>query len=187
VNGVSEQIARRLRRIPSGFPHHWRNVALFRPRDRIIEPGGAVVLGRAWLVAHSYQRSASAKLWTIYKFASKLTSAGLIEGKTEEEAIEILDIWNARGHAVWREPREWLGSPLARRFPLHLISNQLKHRLHSQLDPVGVSKTNQVREREPVYISRTDPSKRRLCGPTGNPFSRETATLPVFSTISEVV
>jgi hypothetical protein len=29
------------------------------------------------------------KVWTIYKFASKLTWVGVIEAKTEEEAIEI--------------------------------------------------------------------------------------------------
>ena len=28
------------------------------------------------------------------------------------------------GHPVWIEPREWLGAPLAARFPLHLVSNQ---------------------------------------------------------------
>jgi biotin/methionine sulfoxide reductase len=66
------------------------------------------------------------------------------------------------GHAVWREPREWLGSALAKRFPLHLISNQPKHRLHSQLDPVGVSKGNKVSDREPVYINPSDAAKRGL-------------------------
>jgi hypothetical protein len=30
-----------------------------------------------------------AKVWTIYKFASKLTWIGIISAKTEEEAIEI--------------------------------------------------------------------------------------------------
>jgi hypothetical protein len=30
-----------------------------------------------------------AKVWTIYKFASKLTWLGVIEAKTEKEAIEI--------------------------------------------------------------------------------------------------
>jgi biotin/methionine sulfoxide reductase len=66
------------------------------------------------------------------------------------------------GHAVWREPREWLGSDLTKRFPLHLISNQPKHRLHSQLDPVGVSKSSKVQEREPVYVSPSDASTRGL-------------------------
>jgi hypothetical protein len=30
-----------------------------------------------------------AKVWTIYKFAAKLTWLGLISAKTEEEAIEL--------------------------------------------------------------------------------------------------
>lgn len=34
-------------------------------------------------------RMTKAKIWTIYKFASKLTWIGVIEAKTEKEAIEI--------------------------------------------------------------------------------------------------
>ncbi len=37
-------------------------------------------------------------------------------------------------HPAWIAPREWLGAEEARRFPLHLISNQPAHRLHSQWD-----------------------------------------------------
>ena len=47
------------------------------------------------------------------------------------------------GHPVWIEPREWLGAPLAARFPLHLVSNQPATRLHSQLDPSPVSSGGQ--------------------------------------------
>ena len=58
--------------------------------------------------------------------------------------------------------REWLGSALARRFPLHLISNQPTHRLHSQLDPVGLSESSKISGREPVYICPEDAAKRGL-------------------------
>jgi biotin/methionine sulfoxide reductase len=42
------------------------------------------------------------------------------------------------GHPAWMPPREWLGAPLAARYPLHLVANNPTARLHSQLD-VGAS------------------------------------------------
>jgi len=56
------------------------------------------------------------------------------------------------GHPVWLEPKEWLGGEAARRFPLHLISNQPATRLHSQYDPGTVSLANKVQGREPLLI-----------------------------------
>ena len=44
----------------------------------------------------------------------------------------------APGHPTWLEPTEWLGAPLAGRFPLQLVANNPTARLHSQLD-VGAS------------------------------------------------
>ena len=38
------------------------------------------------------------------------------------------------GHAVWLEPIEWLGAKMAERYPLHLLSDQPRDKLHSQLD-----------------------------------------------------
>ncbi|WP_244935048.1 molybdopterin-dependent oxidoreductase [Acuticoccus sediminis] len=60
------------------------------------------------------------------------------------------------GHPMWRTPREWLGGPLAERFPLALISNQPAHRLHGQLDPVGVSKATKIAGREPIRLHPED-------------------------------
>ena len=60
------------------------------------------------------------------------------------------------GHPVWIEPREWLGAPLAARFPLHLVSNQPATRLHSQLDPSPVSRAAKVAGREAVTIHPDD-------------------------------
>jgi biotin/methionine sulfoxide reductase len=60
------------------------------------------------------------------------------------------------GHAVWAEPAEWLGSPVAERFPLHLLSNQPKARLHSQLDPGPVSRASKVSGREGLKINPDD-------------------------------
>jgi biotin/methionine sulfoxide reductase len=38
------------------------------------------------------------------------------------------------GHACWIAPDEWLGSELARRYPLHLVSPQPGDKLHSQME-----------------------------------------------------
>lgn len=38
------------------------------------------------------------------------------------------------GHPAWLDPQEWLGSSLAQRFPLHLLSPQPERKLHSQME-----------------------------------------------------
>jgi biotin/methionine sulfoxide reductase len=66
------------------------------------------------------------------------------------------------GHPVWLEPAEWLGSELARRFPLHLISNQPATRLHSQLDMGRVSRDSKIRGREPCRMNSVDAAARSI-------------------------
>jgi biotin/methionine sulfoxide reductase len=66
------------------------------------------------------------------------------------------------GHACWIEPVEWLGAPLAARYPLHLISNQPSTRLHSQLDQGIVSGAGKIAGREPVWIHPTDAAPRGI-------------------------
>ncbi len=65
------------------------------------------------------------------------------------------------GHPVWREPYEWLGNADPR-WPLHLISNQPKDKLHSQFDHGGVSKAKKITGREPVLIHPYDAADRGL-------------------------
>jgi len=66
------------------------------------------------------------------------------------------------GHPVWIEPSEWLGAPGARAYPLHLLTNQPKARLHSQLDPGPVSRAAKIREREPILINPDDAAARNI-------------------------
>ncbi|MFD4295509.1 molybdopterin-dependent oxidoreductase [Rhodococcus sp. NPDC058505] len=56
------------------------------------------------------------------------------------------------GHPTWYEPEEWLGGDRARRFPLHLIANQPRTRLHGQLDHGPVSQASKIRGREPIRM-----------------------------------
>ena len=66
------------------------------------------------------------------------------------------------GHPVWMEPAEWLGCGLAARFPLHLISNQPKTRLHSQYDNGGYSQGSKVQGREPIRLHPDDAGARGI-------------------------
>jgi len=66
------------------------------------------------------------------------------------------------GHPVWREPYEWLGSKRAASYPLHLISNQPRTRLHSQFDPGRVSQASKVAGREPMTIHPEDAAARGI-------------------------
>ncbi len=66
------------------------------------------------------------------------------------------------GHPAWYDKREWLGSPLAHRFPLHLLSNQPHTRLHSQLDYGITSQESKIRGREPLQIHPEDAARRGL-------------------------
>ena len=66
------------------------------------------------------------------------------------------------GHPAWMEPAEWLGSALASRFPLHLISNQPKTRLHSQYDNGGYSQDSKVNGREPIRLHPDDARARGI-------------------------
>jgi biotin/methionine sulfoxide reductase len=66
------------------------------------------------------------------------------------------------GHPVWLEPAEWLGAEQAQVYPLHLLSNQPRWRLHSQLDCGDVSRSAKVAQREPVWINTDDAAARGI-------------------------
>ena len=85
-------------------------------------------------------------------------------GKIEifSETVDDFGYDDAPGHATWLEPSEWLGSPRARNFPIHLISNQPKTRLHSQHDPGSVSLASKVQGREPITMNSEDASSRGI-------------------------
>jgi biotin/methionine sulfoxide reductase len=66
------------------------------------------------------------------------------------------------GHPAWLEPTEWLGAPLATRYPLHLIANNPTTRLHSQLDVGAFSQAAKVQGREPLRIHPADAAARGI-------------------------
>ena len=85
-------------------------------------------------------------------------------GKIEIYSSQIagFDYEDCPGHAVWREPYEWLGAAETVRYPLHMISNQPKTRLHSQLDLGKTSQDSKIRGREPALIHPDDAAARGI-------------------------
>jgi biotin/methionine sulfoxide reductase len=88
------------------------------------------------------------------------TPSGLIEIFSEK--IASFGYEDCPGHPVWLEPREWLGAENATGSSLHLISDQPKTRLHSQLDDVGCSKASKVNSREPARLNPKDAGERGI-------------------------
>jgi len=88
------------------------------------------------------------------------TPSGRLEIFSEEIAGFAYD--DCPGHPAWIEPAEWLGSGMADRWPLHLISNQPTHKLHSQLDFAGPSRAAKVAGRETATLSFEDAEGRDI-------------------------
>lgn len=87
------------------------------------------------------------------------TPSGKIEIFSETVASFGYD--DCPGHPVWREPCEWLGTS-NKSYPLHLISNQPKTKLHSQLDHGSHSRAAKIDGREPAMMHPEDAKVRGL-------------------------
>jgi biotin/methionine sulfoxide reductase len=85
-------------------------------------------------------------------------------GKVElfSETIASFGYDDCPGHPVWREPREWLGAPEAKTWPLHLLTFQPATRLHGQLDPGRVAAADKIAGREPLLMHPEDARERGL-------------------------
>ncbi len=88
------------------------------------------------------------------------TPSGRIE--IYSETIAGFGYDDCPGHPVWMQPREYLGSPLTARYPLHLLSSQPANRLHSQLDQARVAQASKVQGREPLWMHPDDAAARGL-------------------------
>ena len=87
------------------------------------------------------------------------TPSGKIE--IHSQAIAGFDYDDCPPHPTWMEPAEWLGAS-DREYPLHLISNQPKAKLHSQLDHGAISRAAKINGREPVMIHPDDARARGI-------------------------
>jgi biotin/methionine sulfoxide reductase len=89
-----------------------------------------------------------------------LTPSGRIELYSEEIAGFGYD--DCPPYPAWIEPAEWLGAKEAVRFPLHLVSSQPRHKLHSQMDAGPVSALGKVAGREALAINPADARRRGI-------------------------
>ncbi|MCB2027189.1 MAG: Asp-tRNA(Asn)/Glu-tRNA(Gln) amidotransferase GatCAB subunit C, partial [Ottowia sp.] len=85
-------------------------------------------------------------------------------GKIElySERLASFGYDDCAGHAKWFEPAEWLGGETAKRFPIHLVTNQPRTRLHSQYDNGDYSLASKVKGREPIRIHPDDAAPRGI-------------------------
>ncbi|MBT9384399.1 molybdopterin-dependent oxidoreductase [Pseudooceanicola sp. CBS1P-1] len=93
--------------------------------------------------------------------AARLTTPS---GKIQlySEKIEGFGYDDCPPHPSWLPPQEWLGAEAARRFPLHLMSNQPKTKLHSQYDHTGTSRAAKRQGREVMRMHPQDAAERGL-------------------------
>jgi biotin/methionine sulfoxide reductase len=85
-------------------------------------------------------------------------------GKLEifSETIDSFAYDDCKGHAMWFEKDEFMGNTHSNDYPLHLVSNQPRTRLHSQLDHGVTSRNAKIKGREPMRMNQVDASKRGI-------------------------
>ena len=88
------------------------------------------------------------------------TPSGKIEIFSAE--IESFGYDDCRGHPRWYEHTEWLGGERALRYPLHLISNQPRTKLHSQYDHASTSRQRKIKNRERARLNPADAAARGI-------------------------
>ena len=88
------------------------------------------------------------------------TPSGKIELYSEKIAGFNYD--DCAGHPKWYDKQEWLGARRAEKYPLHLISNQPKTRLHSQYDHGITSRKAKIRGRAPARMNPLDAARRNI-------------------------
>ncbi|MEP1473024.1 MAG: molybdopterin-dependent oxidoreductase [Halieaceae bacterium] len=85
-------------------------------------------------------------------------------GKIEiySETIAGFGYDDCQGHARWYDRDEWLGAERSASYPLHMISNQPKTRLHSQYDHGVTSRKNKIEGRERARLNSREALRRKL-------------------------
>ena len=110
-------------------------------------------------------------------------------GKVEifSATLAALGLDDCRGHPVWLDKQEFIGSERSRQFPLALNSNQPVTRLHSQYDFGQTSERSKVQGREVMRMHPQDASERDIAdGDIVRVYNDRGATLAAAS-VSEAV
>ncbi len=94
-----------------------------------------------------------------------LEPLGTASGKIEIycKNIEKMGYEDCGPHPTWYEPFEYLGSPIAKKFPLHMVSPHPRYRMHSQYNQCkSLRDIYNVSGHEPVTISVSDAKARNI-------------------------
>jgi biotin/methionine sulfoxide reductase len=88
---------------------------------------------------------------------------GTPSGKIEifSQTVDNFNYDDCRGHPIWLEPVEWLGTS-DKRYHLHLLSNQPRNKLHSQMDNGEHSLSIKINGHEPIEINPNDAKVRGI-------------------------
>ena len=88
---------------------------------------------------------------------------GTPSGKIEifSETIDSFNYEDCPGHPTWMEPTEWLGAK-EKAHPLHIISNQPKTKLHSQMDNGTLSSSIKIKGHQPLEMNPDDAKSRGI-------------------------
>ena len=88
---------------------------------------------------------------------------GTPSGKIEifSETIDSFNYEDCPGHPTWMEPTEWLGAK-EKAYPLHIISNQPKTKLHSQMDNGTLSSSIKIKGHQPLELNPDDAKSRGI-------------------------
>jgi biotin/methionine sulfoxide reductase len=111
-------------------------------------------------------------------------------GKIELFSQAVADFGYAEvpGHPHWSEPREWLGSALATRFPLHMVSTQPADKLHAQMDGSRLSRNAKVADRNELWMHPDDARARGLAdGNVVRVFNDRGATLAGVRVTNDII
>lgn len=93
-----------------------------------------------------------------------LNPLGTPSGKIEitSRVIKKFNYDDCLSYPSWIEPQEWLGSKVAKKYPLHVVSPHPKYRLHSQLSNTWIRDLYEVQGREPLWINPIDAKARGI-------------------------
>jgi len=85
-------------------------------------------------------------------------------GKIEifSETIDGFGYDDCKGHPMWFEKDEYMGGAGSEAYPLHLVSNQPRTRLHSQMDHGITSRKAKIKGREAMRMNPADANQRGI-------------------------
>ncbi|PAF53408.1 trimethylamine-N-oxide reductase [Helicobacter sp. 13S00482-2] len=89
---------------------------------------------------------------------------GTPSGKIEiySPVVAKFEYDDCKGHPTWFEPIEWLGSPKAKQYPIHIVSPHSRYRLHSQMNNSFVRTFAEISGREPILLHPEDARTRGI-------------------------